>query len=88
MDDDEYMDLQSLLVAHPDIGDLIVGSGGLRKVRWKSPNKGKSGGIRIIYYWVVDDHHIRMLFAYPKPDQEDLSKSQLKQLRDITERWK
>lgn len=87
MDDDEYKDLQTILVARPDIGDIIPGSGGLRKVRWKSLNKGKSGGVRVIYYWVVDDHHIRMLYVFEKSDYEDLSKTQLKQLREIVQRW-
>lgn len=88
MNDDEYRNFQLTLIARPDLGGIISGSGGLRKVRWKLANKGKSGGVRVIYYWVVDDHHIRMLYAYPKSDQEDLTKAQLKQLKDIVERWK
>ena len=52
MSDDEYKDLQEALVNRPDLGDLIQGSGGLRKVRWKLKGSGKSGGVRVIYYWV------------------------------------
>ncbi len=85
--DDEYLELQEAIVNRPDIGDLIKGSGGLRKVRWKTAFSGKRGGIRVIYYWVVDDHHIRMLYAYPKGKQEDLTKDQLAQLKAIVERW-
>ena len=88
MSDDEYKDFQLALVTHPDLGDIISGSGGLRKVRWKLQGKGKSGGVRVIYYWVVDEHNIRMLYAYPKSEQQDLSKTQLKQLKEIVERWK
>jgi len=87
MSDDQYKELQEALVRRPDVGDLIQGSGGLRKVRWKLEGKGKSGGIRAIYYWVVDDDHIRMLYAYPKGKQENLNKDQLKQLKAIVERW-
>jgi hypothetical protein len=87
MSDDEYRKLQEALVGCPDLGDLIQGSGGLRKVRWKLENTGKSGGIRAIYYWVVDDDHIRMLFAYPKGKQENLTKDQVKRLKEIVERW-
>lgn len=87
MSDDEYRGLQEALVNRPDVGDLIQGSGGLRKVRWKLGSSGKSGGVRVIYYWVTEDDHIRMLYVYPKGKQEDLSKEQLKQLKAIVERW-
>ncbi len=49
--DDEYKALQNFLVANPKGGDVIKGSGGLRKVRWKLKGRGKSGGIRNIYYY-------------------------------------
>ena len=87
MSDDEYKDLQEALVTRPDLGDLIKGSGGLRKVRWSLEGKGKSGGVRAIYYWAVNDEHLRMLYVYPKGKQENLSKDQLKQLKAIVERW-
>lgn len=86
MTDEEYRALQEALVNRPDMGDLIPGSGGLRKVRWNL-GAGKRGGARVIYYWVVDQHHIRMLYAYPKGKQADLTRHQLSQLRDIVERW-
>lgn len=87
MPDDNYKALQEALIQRPDCGDLIQGSGGLRKVRWKLEGRGKSGGVRVIYYWVVDAHQIRMLYAYPKGQQENLSQEQLKALRQIVERW-
>ncbi len=87
MTDDQYKELQEALVSRPDLGDLIKDSGGLRKVRWHLENRGKSGGVRVIYYWVVDDHHIRMLYAYHKGKQENLTSEQLAQLKAIVERW-
>jgi hypothetical protein len=87
MSDDEYRALQEALVSRPGMGDLIPGSGGLRKVRWSIPDQGKRGGVRVIYYWVVDDEHIRMLYVYPKGKQANLTRGQLKQLRTIVERW-
>ncbi|WP_197023777.1 type II toxin-antitoxin system RelE/ParE family toxin [Microbulbifer sp. HZ11] len=87
MTDTDYKALQEALIRRPDSGSLIQGSGGLRKIRWKLDGRGKSGGIRVIYYWVVDAHQIRMLYAYPKGQQEDLSKEQLKALQKIVERW-
>ena len=50
MSDDDYKDLQEALVTRPDMVAVIQGTGGLRKVRWKLENRGKSGGIRAIYY--------------------------------------
>ncbi len=88
MDDDNYAELQKALVQKPDAGDLITGSGGLRKVRWKIQGKGKSGGVRIIYYWMTTDDQIWMLYGYAKSKKEDLTKQQLKTLRDIVEGWK
>ncbi|PIE41931.1 MAG: hypothetical protein CSA49_01225 [Gammaproteobacteria bacterium] len=87
MSDDEYKDLQKALVNAPDMGAIIKKSGGLRKVRWKLEGKGKSGGVRVIYYWVVDDDHIRMLYVYPKGKQEDLTIDQLHTLKKILEGW-
>lgn len=63
MNDDEYRLLQGALVKRPTMGDLIKGSGGLHKVRWKLEGRGKSGGVRVIYCWMVADAQIRMLYA-------------------------
>ncbi len=56
--DDEFREMQSKLISEPDAGDLIAHGGGIRKLRWKKQGTGKSGGIRVIYYWVVDDNQI------------------------------
>jgi len=87
MDNDHYRELQELLIENPEIGDLIQGSGGLRKIRWKLTGRGKRGGVRVIYYWAVSVDQIRMLYVYSKSDQENLTKDQLKVLRQIVERW-
>lgn len=87
MTDDEYRELQEALVNRPESGDLIKKSGGLRKVRWKLQGGGKSGGIRVIYYWMVSDEQIYMLYTYPKGKQENLTPQQLATLKSIVERW-
>ncbi|MEW8585952.1 MAG: type II toxin-antitoxin system RelE/ParE family toxin [Candidatus Thiodiazotropha sp.] len=87
MSDDEYRDFQEVLLNRPDMGDLVQGSGGLGKVRWKLEGRGISGGVRIIYYWVTADDQLRMLYAYPKGKQENLTQEQLAMLRKIVERW-
>jgi hypothetical protein len=83
--EDQYRDLQEQLRKHPDAGSKIRGSGGLRKLRWGIEGQGKSGGVRVIYYWVVAQDRIFMLYMYPKSKQDDLSPEQLKALRKTVE---
>jgi len=80
--DDKYRMLQTVLMLRPDAGNLIRGSGGLRKIRWSLPGKGKRGALRVIYYWSPPDT-IFMLFSYRKTEQEDLTTDQLKLLRKM-----
>lgn len=87
MSDDEYKELQEALVKRPEIGVIIQGTGGLRKVRWMLEGRGKSGGVRAIYYWMTEDEHIYMLYIYPKSEQEELTPEQKKALKAIVERW-
>ncbi len=70
LSDDDYRGLQSHLLIKPDAGNIIRGSGGVRKVRWAASGKGKSGGIRAIYYWKKNDHEIWMLTLYSKSEQD------------------
>jgi hypothetical protein len=79
--DDEYRKLQAALSNNPKLGPLIRGGGGLRKVRWAVPGKGKSGGIRVIYYWVTLKDQLLMLVAYAKSERDDLTGAQLAVLR-------
>jgi len=78
--------LQHNLVIRPTAGSLIKGTGGLRKIRWKSSGKGKSGGLRIIYYYDPLDK-IYMLFPYKKSDQEDLTSAQIKTLSKLVKEF-
>jgi len=57
----------------------------LRKIRWKSQGRGKSGGVRIIYYWISSKEIILMLLVYPKSEQDDLTSDQLKILKKLVE---
>jgi len=83
VEDDQYRELQSILVARPDAGDLISRSGGLRKIRIAASGRGKRGGARVIYYWVVAKDQIFLLLAYAKNAQEDLTEEQVKTLRAL-----
>ena len=87
MSDDEYRELQKALISRPDLGDVMRNSGGLRKIRWKQEGRGKSGSVRVIYYWVTADDQFRMMYVYSKGKQESLTAAQLAALRKIVERW-
>src|SRR5437016_6318558 len=80
--DDEYAEMQLFLAGRPDAGNIIRGSGGMRKLRWAGSGRGKRGGLRVIYYWWVAKNRISMLTVYPKNERDDLTADQLKQLRN------
>ena len=80
LDAESYRLLQLRLVADPDAGTLIPGSGGLRKIRWQGSGRGKRGGVRVIYYWAVRQDQVLMLLMYPKSDRDDLTAEQKKVL--------
>ncbi len=61
--DEDYRKLQIALVNRPHAGAVIPGSGGLRKLRWALLGRGKRGGVRIIYYWAVEQQQLLMLFS-------------------------
>ena len=85
MTDEDYRKLQINLIARPDAGKIIPGSGGLRKLRWVGSGRGKRGGSRIIYYWFSQEELILMLFIYTKKEQDDLTSEQLKILKTMIE---
>jgi len=84
--DEHYRMLQAALMLRPDAGNLIHGSGGLRKIRWNLPGRGKRVALRVIYYWDQPDV-IFMLLPYGKTEQEDLTPRQLKLLRALVKEW-
>jgi len=64
----------------------MKGTGGCRKIRWAKDGSGKSGGIRVIYYWITEDHQIYMLLAFAKNEQENLTAEQRKVLQKLVRR--
>jgi hypothetical protein len=81
--DEEYGEFQSRLAANPQLGALIKGGGGIRKVRVAVGSRGKSGGARVIYYWAVRRDIVLLLYAYPKNVMADLSPKQIAQLAKV-----
>jgi hypothetical protein len=73
--DDDFRELQLHLARDPEAGDVIQGSGGVRKVRWgdRRRGQGKRGGLRVIYYYFAEDMQIWLLTLYGKDEASDLS---------------
>ena len=85
--DDEYRELQAYMLEQPGAGDVIKGSGGVRKLRWKAEGRGKRGGVRIIYYLELAESRFLMLTLYAKNELADLTQNEIKLLKRIVEEW-
>ena len=80
LSDDEYLGLQYFLLQYPEAGNVVPRSGGVRKIRWAIAGKGKSGGIRIIYYFKRKDDEIWLLTIYSKSEIENIPSHILRQI--------
>jgi hypothetical protein len=83
--DDEYLELQAALAQDPEAGAIIPGSGGIRKLRWSLPGRGKRGGLRVIYYLRSRQGVIWMLTLYSKNVAEDIPAHILRRIRQEIE---
>lgn len=83
--DDDLRNLENHIMKNPGIGDTIQGTGGAIKLRWvlAGNNKGKSGGIRVIYVDIAHQAHVHLLLCYPKSEQDDLTNAQKSQLKQL-----
>ena len=81
LSDDEYRELQAALIDNPNTGDVVPGSGGVRKLRWRAAGRGKRGGYRVIYFAKVAQGVIWMLTIYPKNVAENIPAHVLRQIR-------
>ena len=85
LDDAAFRKLQSLLMILPEAGDLIPGTGGLRKLRFPDERrgKGKRGGLRVIYYWWDAGSQFWLFTVYDKDEMADLTASQRKDVKEM-----
>jgi mRNA-degrading endonuclease RelE of RelBE toxin-antitoxin system len=81
LSDEEYAALQVALMRDPEVGPVIPGSGGVRKLRWAAPGRGKRSGYRVIYYVRRANGVIWMLAMYPKNVAENISAHVLRQIK-------
>jgi hypothetical protein len=88
LNDDAYRDLQNALIENPELGDVMPGTGGFRKVRWQDSRrgKGKRGGLRVIYYYLTADHHIWFFTLYDKDEAVDLTAENKKVLKQAIQK--
>ena len=84
--DDEYAKMQTDLVEDPESGDLIKGGGGIRKLRYTLRGRGKSGGVRVIYYWLKSTSMIYLLVVYPKSKKDNLTDKETAILREFVKK--
>lgn len=85
LNDEEFAALQEHLCETPDAGDLVRGSGGVRKLRWARAGTGKSGGVRVCYYARLRKGQILLLVIYAKSARDSMPASVLKALREELE---
>ena len=81
---EERQDLIRYLALHPKAGDLMEGTGGVRKLRWRRGDHGKSGGVRVIYYFHNEQMPLYLLTLFAKGDRANLSKSDRNELAELT----
>lgn len=88
LNDDGFVRLQRLLMLDPEAGDVIPGTGGLRKLRFADERrgKGKRGGLRVIYYWWDDGSQFWLFTIYDKDEMSDLAAHQRKALKEMIKR--
>lgn len=84
-EDETLRDFQNELAANPESGDIIPGSGGLRKARFKLEARGRSQGARVIYLWLPKTQTIILFTLYTKAEQTNISSATLKILKDVVE---
>ncbi len=87
LSEDEYLQFQQHLASYPNAGDVIPGTGELRKIRWKVSGRGKRGGVRVIYFSVAAAFQIRLILIYRKGIKDDLSEDEKRQLRQLNQGW-
>jgi hypothetical protein len=85
LSDGERRDVVNYLAAHPKAGDLMEGTGGVRKLRWGRGGQGKSGGVRVIYYFHSESMPLYLLTLFAKNERANLSKAERNDLAGLVE---
>ena len=81
--DSERQSIINYLASHPAAGDIMQGTGGIRKLRWSAQNKGKSGGVRVIYYYHNENIPLFLLTVFGKGEKANLTKAERNDLAKL-----
>jgi len=76
LDDESKEDLKDFLTRNPTAGVIMPGTGGVRKLRWARRGSGKSGGVRVIYYFYNETIPLFLLNIFGKNEKANLSKAE------------
>lgn len=79
--DEERLEFVGFIASNPEAGDVMAGSGGVRKVRWSRSGTGKRGGVRVIYYFHDESIPLFLLTVYPKNQKDNLSAAELRAMK-------
>lgn len=83
--DEDLRRLERLLLENPEAGDVMQGTGGLRKLRFAFPERGKSGSTRVCYINIIRKEKIFLITAYPKTEKDNLTKAERNSIRQLVE---
>ncbi len=85
LSDAERRDVVDYLAIHPKAGDVMEGTGGIRKLRWGRGGRGKSGGVRVVYYFHSEAMPLYLLTLFAKNEQANLSKAERNELAGLVD---
>ncbi|MAD46503.1 MAG: toxin HigB-2 [Oceanospirillaceae bacterium] len=86
LEDDEFREMQKALIVNPELGNVIKGTGGFRKLRWSRPGKGKSSGVRIIYYnRSAISGKLYLALIYAKNEADNITNEQKAMLKQVAD---
>lgn len=90
LSEDEYQKFQAYMLDNYHLGDIITQTGGCQKIRWKleNNNKGKSGGVRVIYYALIEKEKLYLMLIYSKNRKDDMSPLEKSMLKKVVEQIK
>ena len=86
--EEDLRELQAYLLEHPSAGDMVQGTGGVRKLRWARPGRGKSGGARTIYIDLADQETTWLITVFSKNEKTDLSAEERAEIKRFVKRIK
>ena len=86
--EEDLRELQAYLLEHPSAGDMVQGTGGVRKLRWARPGRGKSGGARTIYIDLADRETTWLITVFGKNERADLSAAERNEIKRFVKRIK